>query len=790
MRYGYFDNVNREYVIEKVDVPVSFTNYIGTERMGGVLSHNAGGYVWLNSPQYHRITRFRPNGIPLDRPGHYVYLRDDESGKYWSVSWQPCNLPLDSAHYECRHGLSYSSFSCEYEGIFAKQTIFIPRHDDVELIDITIENRSDTARTLSVYGYVEFSYHHIDMDNQNFQMSLYATGSRYVDHTVEYELHYEENSHQFFTLCDTPDGYDCLRDAFIGAYHTETDPIAVQKGMMSSSQGLCYNHCGALQKKVTLAANETKRLVFILGTGNADVARSMREKYSFEKVDAARNALARYWEEKLDKLVVKTPNESMNTSLNIWNLYQSEVNVQFSRFASFIEVGGRTGLGYRDTAQDAMCIPHSNPSMCKTRIRQLLNGLVSQGYGLHLFDPAWFNEEKRQSFKSPTVVPSFDKNTMIHGLEDVCADDALWLIPAIVEFICETGETDFLSEIIHYADQGEGSVYEHMLKILDFSFEQVGQSGICKGLRADWNDCLNLGGGESAMVSFLLLWAVEHFVTIASPQDKEKYLSLAQTMRESCQRELWDGEWFLRGITGKGKPIGSHASKEGKIHLESNVWAVISGGASKEQGEKSMDNVDKYLFTPYGLMLNAPAFETPDDDIGFVTRVYKGIKENGAVFSHPNPWAWVAEAMLGRGDRAMKHYNALLPINQNDIIDKRMAEPYVYCQFIAGKESEWYGRANHPWMTGSAGWAYYAATRYLLGVRPQLNELIVDPCIPSDWETFQVTRVWRGATYDITVNNPSHVQKGVKRITVNGEIVSAIPLVKPGDKVYVTVLMG
>lgn len=790
MRYGYFDNAAREYVIDRVDVPVSFTNYLGTERMGGVISHNAGGYVWLDSPQYHRITRFRPNGVPMDRPGHYVYVRDDETEKYWSLSWQPCGLDLQKARYECRHGLSYSLFTCENEGIFGQQRLMIPRGDNVELIDVTLENRSDKPRRLSVYGYVEFSFHHIDMDNQNFQMSLYAAGSRYKNGAVEYELHYEENSHEFFTLNESPDGYDCLRDSFIGPYHTETDPHAVARGRMGGSEGLCYNHCGALQKRLTLAPGEKKRLIFILGTGDAKDAALARERWQPQNADAAVAALKQYWDDKLSRLTVQTPSENMNTSLNLWNLYQSEVNVQFSRFASFIEVGGRTGLGYRDTAQDAMCVPHSNPDMCKKRIEQLLHGQAQAGYGLHLFDPAWFEKTERQSFNSPTVVPTPDKASMIHGLKDTCADDALWLIPAIVEYLRETGEAAFLDKVIPYADNGEDTVYNHMRRILDFSFTQVGQSGICKGLRADWNDCLNLGGGESAMVSFLLLWAVDHFLTIAKPDDRLYYAQKAEEMKESCQRELWDGEWFLRGITGKGKPIGSHQDKEGRVHLESNTWAVISGGATREQGMMAMDAVDKYLYTPYGLMLNAPAFETPNDDIGFVTRVYKGVKENGAVFSHSNPWAWVAEAMLGRGDQAMKLYQALLPENQNDSIQTRMAEPYMYCQFIMGKEHALHGRANHPWMTGSAGWAYYAATRYLLGVRPMMDELVVDPCVPACWDGFKVTRVWRGATYRITVQNPAHVQKGVKALYLNGMEASRIPVFPANTTVDILVIMG
>ncbi|MEA4898923.1 MAG: N,N'-diacetylchitobiose phosphorylase [Christensenellaceae bacterium] len=794
MRYGFFDAANREYAVERVDVPVSWTNYLGTQRMGAVVNHTAGGYAWLNSPQYHRITRFRPNGVPLDRPGYYLYLRDEADGDFWSVSWQPVGKPLDQARYGCRHGLSYSTYTCAYKDISASQTLFIPRDDDVLLWDVRVSNDGDAPRSLSAFGYLEFSFHHIDMDNQNFQMSLYAAGSSYVDGAVEYELHYEPNSRQFFTANFTPDGYDCLRDAFIGVYGSESNPRAVAEGRMSNSFEKCGNHCGALQKKFTLQPGGEVRLIFLLGQGDAKAARAARERYPFEAVDRAFAALKDHWAGKLDRLQVDTPSENMNHSLNLWNLYQAEVNVTFSRFASFIEVGGRTGLGYRDTAQDAMCVPHSNPGMCLTRIRQLLRGQVGRGYGLHLFDPAWFEEKETPPFKSPTVVPTPDKSELIHGLKDVCADDALWLIPAICEYLKETGDMAFLDEVIPYADEGEATVYGHMKQILEFSWAQRGANGVCKGLRADWNDCLNLGGGESAMVSALYVWAGEHFLALAErlgkPDDVALYGERHREMKRVCQTVLWDGRWFLRGFTGDGRKIGSDECAEGKVHLESNAWAVVSGAATEAQGRLAMDAVDEYLYTPFGLMLNAPCFETIDDAIGFVTRVYPGVKENGAIFSHSNPWAWVAECRLGRGTRAMKFYDALLPAGQNDMIELRQSEPYSYCQFIMGEAHTAHGRARHPWMTGSAGWAYYAATRYMLGVRPDYDSLTIDPCIPAGWDGFKLRRVWRGAVYEIEVVNPGHVEKGVTAVEVDGESVRRIPCFPESTRHRVKITMG
>lgn len=792
MRYGYFDNASREYVIDRVDVPASWTNYIGLKDFYGVFNHTAAGYVLYKSPEYHRITRFRPNG-PVDGPGHYVYLRDNDTGDFWSVSWQPVGKPKE--HYSCRHGLSYSKYLCDYSGINAQQTLFAAIDDPVEIWDVRLRNDSGKKRNLSVFSYLEFSFHQIPMDNQNFQMSLYATGSRYEDGIIEEDLYYEEDGFQFFTADFTPDGFDCCRDAFLGDYRTERNPQAVETGKCSGSFRKGGNHCGALMKTITLEPGQEQRLLFLLGEGGLETGRTMRRKYTQQRVDRDFAETAKFWDERLKCLQVSTPSEAMNTELNIWNLYQSEINVMFSRFTSFIEVGGRVGLGYRDTAQDAMMVVHADPEGCKKRIVQLLKALTYEGYGLHLFEPRWFEpEEKQQSFKSPTVVPTPDKSQIVHGLKDACADDALWLVSSIVQYVRETGDVGFVDTVVRYADGGEGTVYDHMKRILDFSAKQVGAHGICKGLRADWNDCLNLGGGESAMVSFLHYWAICNFVELAKKLgrngDAEYYETMAAAVKKISRQELWDGQWFIRGITAKGRKIGTQADTEGRVHMESNTWAVLSGVADPEQGKLAMDAVDEYLYTPYGLMLNAPCFTVPDDDIGFVTRVYPGLKENGSIFSHPNPWAWCAEAVLGRGSRAMKFYDALCPAMQNDRIEVRKSEPYSYCQFVSGRDHTTFGEAHHPFMTGSAGWAYYAATQYLLGVRPEFDSLTVDPCIPADWKEFTVDRIWRGAEYRIRVTNPKGVEKGVAEIRLNGETVDSIPVQAPGSVSEIEVIMG
>ena len=798
MRYGHFDNEQREYVIDRVDVPVSWTNYIGVNTMCAVLSHNAGGYSFYRHAEHGRITRFRPNGVPLDRPGHYVYVRDDSDGDYWSISWQPVGKPLANARYECRHGLSYSRYRAEYRDIAAEQLVFITRQDDVELWDVRVTNTGSTPRDLSLFSYVEFSFHHIEIDNQNLQMSLYAAGSSYTDGIIEYDFFYEPWTFHYHTASVPLDGFDTMRDAFLGPYRTETNPLAVERGSCSSSAEVTGNHCGALHTRLHLEPGEQRRVTFMLGYGDKAAGAAARSRYSVpSSVDAAFADLRSYWEAKCAVFQVRTPHEGLDTMVNTWTLYQAETCVVWSRFASFIEVGGRTGLGYRDTSQDIMACVATNPAKVRQRIRELLNGQVSAGYGLHLFDPDWFDPEKqkRPKFRSPTIAHAPDKTSYIHGIEHACSDDHLWLIPSICEFVKETGDLAFFDEVVPFCDAGQATVWEHMKRALDFSAAQVGKSGICLGLRADWNDCLNLGGGESAMVSFLHHWALRAFVEAAEAlgrnADAAKYHAIANAVRQACERELWDGSWYARGTTASGLKIGTHTSPEAKVFMESNTWAVVSEAAPREHGLLAMDAVDEFLYSEFGLHLLQPSFSRPNDEIGFVGRVYRGIKENGAIFSHPNPWAVIAECKLGRGDRAMKFYNALLPYNQNDRIEVRQAEPYSYCQFVYGREHPGFGRARHPWLTGSAGWSYTAATRWMLGVRLSFQGLIVDPCIPSDWKGFEVVRRWRDATYRITVSNPRGVCKGVASMRLNGTpVTGAIPAQPPGSTNTVTVTMG
>ncbi|MDR0540372.1 MAG: N,N'-diacetylchitobiose phosphorylase [Spirochaetaceae bacterium] len=802
-RYGHFDIDKREYVIEKVNTPVSWTNYLGTEKLVGVFNQTAGGYLFYESAEHHRITRFRANGVPADRPGHYVYIRDDETGDYWSISWQPVAKPAEC--YRARHGLSYSVYECDYSGIHAEQTLFIPHGTDTELWDIRLENRGKKTRKLSIFSYAELSFHEINSDHKNFQATLYCAGASYKDGVIVQELHYEDGGFQFFTSDFSPDGFEIERERFTGTWQSESNPEAVVRGSLAGHPSWTGgNQCAVLHKRLELTAGAGQRLCFMLGEGNAQAAGRIRARFSPpEERDAAFAALAAFWDKKLAILQVSTPNADMNTMLNIWTLYQSSVNVLFSRFASFIEVGGRTGLGYRDTSQDAMCVVASNTEACRQRLMQLLRALVSEGYGLHLFEPEWFDPRPKPAFHNPTVVPAPERASIVHGLEHACSDDALWLVAAVAEYIRETGDAAFADIVLPYADEmaAPDSVYEHCKKIVQFSGRMIGSHGICLGLRADWNDCLNLGGGESAMVSYLYLWALDHLTGLARflrrNEDAEAFRSEHSKAAKICAETLWDGDWYLRGFTKTGRPIGTNKDREGKIHLESNVWAVIAGADAIERGRQAMDSVWEHLGTPYGLMLNAPAYTHPDDDVGFITRVYPGLKENGAVFSHPNPWAWIAECTLGRGDKAMELYRQLCPATWNDDCNIRKAEPYSTCQFITGKAHPAFGEAHHPFMTGSGGWSYFAATQYILGLRAGFDGLVLDPCIPSEWRGFHITRRFRGAEYRITVKNPANVCAGIGSLRLNGKPIpvtqkrgTLLPLLPAGDSCEIEAIMA
>ncbi len=570
----------------------------------------------------------------------------------------------------------------------------------------------------------------------------------------------------------TPDSYDSLRENFIGAYRTETNPIAVERGHGSNRSATTQNHCGSLFHAVTLAPGESTRLTYVLGHGSRDdVGRAMQAKYADPAtVDAEFARLRAHWRAKQDALRIRTPHEGMNTMINTWTLLQAETCVQWSRFASFVEVGGRTGLGYRDTAQDVMSVIHSNPAKTRSRIMELLRAQTRAGYGLHLFDPQAFDPdaEPLPDIPSPTVVPTPAGASLIHGLEDTSSDSHLWLVPSIVEYVKETGDLAFLDLEVPFAEgDPTATVYEHLKAALDFSAAQVGaqrrRPGPARGLERlpEPRRRRDLAGHLPARVGDPRLPRGRR--APGRTDDVARYTAELDRIARVADEQLWDGAWWIRGYTRDGVTIGSHDNAEGRIFLEHQAWPVIAGITTPERGEASMDSVRELLGSAVRHPPELAGFTKVDDSVGFVTRVYPGIKENAAIFSHPNAWPIIAEAILGRGDQAVAFYDSILPYHQNDNIDVRGAEPYAYVQFLYGRDHEWFGKAQNPWLTGTAGWMYTAVTKWILGVRLTLDGLVVDPCIPRTGTASRSAAQWRGATYLIEVRNPDHVSNGVRR---------------------------
>ena len=786
MKYGYFDDTRREYVIENPNTPMSWINYLGTAEYCSIISNNASGYAFYRSPKTGRLLRFRFNSIPMDRPGRYIYLRDNADGDYWSASWQPVGKPLDQYKSVCRHGIGYTKFESEYKDIRTNYRVFVPIDKPVEFWEVEIENASDRERDLSLFSYAEWCFWDMNQDLSNFQYILYTCRMGYQNDVVDYSIRlWPSNEPKGFMASTLPaESFDTDRDVFIGRYRHEGTPIAVENGKCANSIAVGGNPCGAIQNKITLKPGEKKYALFIVGVGDAKTfGADCKKIYSDRaKVEEEFTKVQAYWEKRLNKYTCQTPSKEVNSMVNIWNQYQCHNTFNWSRSASFNEAGGRDGIGYRDTNQDTLGVVHAISGPVKSKIVDLLKGQLSPGYALHGFQPlSW-----RQGAHN------------IQEEKHIFSDDHLWLLLAVPAYLKETGDMSFLEDTVPYADKGEASVYEHLKMALEFSWEKRGPHGLLLGMAADWNDCLNLKGkGESMWSTFLYYRALSEFITLADRIDHQTDVEHFGKYREEIEKCLnetaWDGEWFLRGYLDSGKKLGSQESEECKIFLNAQTWAVVSGYDKTEKSRLAMDSLKKYLATEHGIVLNYPAYRKEDIEIGAITSFPTGLKENAGIFCHANTWAIIAEAMLGRGDLAFEYYLSFLPAAKNDNADLYTMEPYVYSQFITGKEHPYhFGRARNSWLTGTASWSYVAITQYILGVRADYEGLVVDPSIPSEWEGFSVNRVYRGKTFQIQVNNPNRVSHGVARLVVNGEEMpgNTIPLVKMKTENQVEVVLG
>ncbi|MFW6306556.1 MAG: GH36-type glycosyl hydrolase domain-containing protein [Bacillota bacterium] len=786
MDYGYFDNQNKEYVITKPDTPMSWINYLGTPEYGALISNNASGYSFYKSPALNRILRFRFNSIPMDRPGRYIFIRDDKTSDYWSASWQPVGKDLKDYSTECRHGMGYTKFITEYNGIKSDYRVFVPLDEAIELWEIELENKSDETRELSIFPYAEWCFWRIDQDLQNFQYILYTCRMDYFDDMIDYTILFAggEEPKAFMASTLPVTSFDTDRDVFIGNYHHEGNPAAVEKGECFNSIAKGGNPCAVLQNKITLKPGEKKRALFIVGIGDADVeGRKIKEKYSSK--DAVEKEFQRvqdYWNKRMNYYSCDTPSEEVNTMVNIWNQYQCHMTFNWSRSASFNEAGGRDGMGYRDSNQDTLGVVHAIPEEVKNKLINLLKAQLSDGYALHGVQPLEWEQGEHN------IVPE----------EKIFSDDHLWLLLSIGAYLRETGDLAFLNESIPYADKGEDTVYNHLKQALEFSWEYRGPEGFLYGMSADWNDCINLKGeGESIWSTFLYYKAIQEFIAIADQikniADKNHFQEYADSIKENLTNKAWDGDWFIRAILDSGRKMGSKDSEQSKIFLNSQSWAVFSGAYDDDKAVSAMDNVYKHLASDHGIVLNYPAFTEFDEEAGAISSFPVGLKENGGIFCHANTWAIIAETMLGRGNRAFEYYLSYLPAKYNDAADKYTMEPYVYSQFITGKEHpHHFGRARNSWLTGTASWSFVAISQYILGVRAEFDGLIVDPVIPEDWEGFSVYRRYREMDFNINVKNPDSVSNGIKELKVNGKLIDGnkIPLSIMEKENEVEVILG
>jgi cellobiose phosphorylase len=798
MRYGYFDDNNKEYVITRPDTPKSWSNYLGSTEYGAIITNNAGGYSFYKSAAQGRFTRLRFNAVPLDQPGRYIYLHDHDTADFWSASWQPVGKPLELYHSECRHGSAYTVIASDYAGIRAETTYFVPLGRDFEIWRVRLTNTGAKPRQLSAFTYVEYAGNwHAYNDLINLQYAQHIVKMTVEDGIIDHGTNVnipdmpdnfqeaDQGRHSFLALVGAEiAGYDTDRTAFLGPYGSYAKPAVVERGRCTNSLAVGDNGCGVLHARISLAPGETREVLVLMGVGRAgrEGRRAVGEFAAPGKVDAELARLKDYWHTRIAGLDVETPDAAFNSMLNMWGPFNCLMTYAWSRAASLIYAGERDGLGYRDTVQDMLGVMHTIPAEAVKRLELMITGQVSTGGAMPVV---------KQFAHHPGAEPPPRE-------AEYRSDDSLWLFVAIPAYVKETGDLAFYTgRILPYADAGEDTVLGHMKRAIEFSLQRSGAHGLPCGLSADWNDCIRLGDqGESVFVAFQLRYALAVYQDVCRRLGETGEEAWAQGVLARLDRDLgqhaWDGEWYLRAFRADGFKFGSRESNEGKIFLNPQSWAVLSGHADSDRAASAMRAVKDRLATDCGLMICHPPYVETDYNVMRAALFNPGMKENGGIFTHIQGWAVIAETMLGHGDLAWQYYAATLPSAWNDRAEIREIEPYVYCQFTHSKDSPRFGAARVPWLSGSATWAFTTASQYILGIRPDYDGLIVDPCIPAAWKGFTVTRRFRGKSVHVAVTNPAGVQKGVKRLVVNGETLpgNLIPAGKLAEDNQVTVEMG
>ena len=825
MRFGFFDDQSREYVITRPDTPLPWINYLGTDTFFGLISNTAGGYSFYKDARLRRLTRYRYNNAPLDMGGRYIYLRDVDTGKVWSPSWMPVRERLDS--YECRHGMGYTIIRSKKDGISTDTRYFVPLNSELEVWDVTLANERSVDARLDLFSAVEFALWDAHDDSTNFQRNFNtgeveapnldrASGDGDVLRgTIFHKTEYRERRNHFaWFACSEPlTGFDTQRDAFLGPNRGWDEPLAVEMGKSGNSIAHGWQPIGSHHLKLHLKPGETKRVIFLLGyhENPADekfdpadsntinkkyVLPIIREFLSPARVDAAFEGLKTYWKELLSKFSVRTPDEDTNRMVNIWNAYQCMITFNMSRSASYFESGIGRGMGFRDSTQDLMGFVHIVPERARERLLDLAATQLSNGGAFHQYQPL----TKRGN------------NDVGSGFND----DPHWLVLATAAYVKETGDLSILDELVPYENQPgtEMPLFDHLQRAVQYTLDRLGPHQLPLIGRADWNDCLNLNcfsdtpgqsfqtttnqdgnTAESVMIAGLFLLSCQEMTQLASlfasspvfasfdVHTPEFFTEKAEEMEQAVWQAGWDGEWFRRAYDAFGEPLGSHLNDEGQIFIEPQGLCVMAGlGVEDGKARQALDAVRERLATPHGIVVLNPAYSRYQLRLGEISSYPPGYKENASVFCHSNPWIIIAETVIGRGDRAFDYYKRINPSVREAISEVHRCEPYVYAQTIAGKDAPTHGEAKNSWLTGTASWNYVAITQYILGIKPTYRGLSVNPVIPGDWAGFEAKRVFRGVVYNIKVEK--HSKRGTTSFSVDGQMIEGciIPIPPQGTR--------
>nr|WP_305136048.1 N,N'-diacetylchitobiose phosphorylase [uncultured Schaedlerella sp.] len=780
MKYGNFDDTNREYVIDRPDTPAPWVNYLGSPEYGAIISNNAGGYSFARSGANGRILRYIFNSF--DQPGRYIYIRDNDSRDYWSASWQPVGKDLNNYKSKCCHGMGYTRMTAGYDGISSEALYYVPLGKSYEVWGLTVTNDSAHVRNLTLSGYAEFTNHgNYEQDQVNLQYSLFITRTLFKQNQIIQQIHGnldalpedetvdEKNvTERFFGLAGAcVSSYCGDREQFLGRYHGYGNPQGILSGDLGNMTSYNENSCGALSCSITLAPGETKTIAFLLGTGGFTESSVLLDGYADpeEMIKQELQELKKYWYEKFDHLKVNTPSSEFNTMINTWNAYNCFMTFIWSRAASFIYCGLRNGYGYRDTVQDIQGIIHLAPEMAAEKIRFMLSAQVSNGGGLPLVkfthNPGHEDTPDDASYRQDTGHPAYR------------ADDALWLFPTVYKYIAETGNLEFLNETIPFADKEKASVYEHLKRAVAFSLAHLGPHGMPAGLYADWNDCLRLGAdGESSFVAMQFYYAMTVLKQFAKCRNDAEYVKYLEEKQEetgaAIQKLCWDQDRFIRGYTEAGERIGAAGDPEANLWLNPQSWAVISGLAGAEQAETALANVYEQLNTEYGALLMNPPYHTDAFDGALAVIYNQGTKENSGIFSQSQGWLVLAEALCGHGERAFTYFMENAPAAWNDQAELRRLEPYCYGQFTEGNASEHQGRSHVHWLTGTASTMMVGCVEGILGLRPDLNGITLSPAIPKDWTCLEIEKDFRGKHLHILIENPNGREAGCEKLMLNG----------------------